>query len=78
MRLAIVLICLDVFLIFEIGIFGFDPIFFIDVMCVVVFVLATMTMSGDTFHRLVVMLLVSGWYFAVFLFISSIVNLSLQ
>ena len=49
--------------------------FFIDGMCVV---LATNTMSGATFHPLVIMLLMSSLYFVVFLSRYYAVNLSLQ
>ena len=39
---------------------------------------ATSTMSGATFHPLVMMLLMSGWYFMIFLSRVSVANLSLQ
>ena len=38
----------------------------------------TNAMSGATFHPLVMMLLMSGWYFVVFLLSDSAANLSLQ
>ena len=50
---------------------------FIDGMCVVALAPATITMSGATFHPLVIMLLMSGWYFAIFLSRVSTVNMSL-
>ena len=52
---------------------------FIDGMCVVALAPATNTMSARaTFHPLVMMLWMSGWYFAIFLSRVSTVNLSLQ
>ena len=39
---------------------------FIDGMCVVALAPATNAMSGATFHPLVIMLLMSGWYFCNF------------
>ena len=41
--------------------------FFIDGTSVVALAPATNTMSGATFHPLVIMLLMSGWYCVVFL-----------
>ena len=62
------LICLNVLLIFMIGSLSIiSSIIFIDGMCVVAFALAINTMSGATFHPLVMMLLMSGWYSMVFL-----------
>ena len=37
-----------------------------------------MLINGSTFHPLLVMLSISGWYFSVFLVILSSKNLSLQ
>ena len=51
---------------------------FIDGMCVVALAPATGTMSRATFHPLEIMLLMSGWYFVVFVSRVSAVNLSLQ
>ena len=53
-------------------------VFFIDGMCVVALALVTNTMSRATFHPLVIMFLMSGWYFVVFLSRVSAINLSLQ
>ena len=57
---AIKLICLNVFLIFVIGSSSIFSRFFIDGMCVVPLAPATNTMSGATFHPLVMVLLMSG------------------
>ena len=51
---------------------------FIDGMCVVALALVSNTMSGATFHPLEIMLLMSGWYFVVFLSRVYAINLSLQ
>ena len=51
--------------------------FFFDGMCVVALAPVTSTMSGATFHPLVMMLLMSGWYFVVFLSRVSAANMSL-
>ena len=51
---------------------------FIDGMCVVALAPATNAISGATFHPLVIMLLMSGWYFAIFLSRVSMINMSLQ
>ena len=61
--MAIILICLNVFLVFMIGSLSFVSRFFIDGMCVVALAHATSTMSGATFHPFFTMLLMSGWYF---------------
>ena len=63
--MAIMLICLKAFLIVMAGSSSFVSKFFIDGMCVVALARATKTMSGATFHPLVMMLLTSGWYFVV-------------
>ena len=73
--MAIVLICLNVLLIFVTGSFSLVSIFFIDKICEVVLDLATKTMVWATFHPLIVMLLMSNWYFAVCL---PMATLSLQ
>ena len=62
----IVLICLNVFLIVVIGSFSFVSKPFIDGMCVVALAPTTRTMSGATFH-LLVMMLMSGWHLVVFM-----------
>ena len=64
---AIMLICLNASLIFVIGSLSVVFIFFIDGICVVPLTPATNTMSGATFQPFVVMLLMSGWYFMIFL-----------
>ena len=64
---AIMLICLNVDYIFMIGSLSFVSRFFIDGMFVVALTHATSTMSGATFHPFVMMLLMSGWYFVIFL-----------
>ena len=53
-------ICLNLFLIFAIGILSFVSKLFIDGICVVALAPTTRTISGATFHPLVVMLLMSG------------------
>ena len=75
---AIMLICWNVFFIFMRGSLSVVSRFCIDGMCVVALAPATSTMSGATFQPLVIMLLMSGWYFVVFLSRVSAVNLSLQ
>ena len=72
------LICLNVLLIFIIGSLSIVTSLFIDGMCVVALAHATNTMSGVTFHPLAMMLLMSNWYFVVFLSRVSLENLSLQ
>ena len=52
--------------------------FTMDGMCVVALAPATSTMSGATFHPLEIMLLMSGWYFVIFLSRVFVVNMSLQ
>ena len=54
---AIMLICLNVFLIFIIGSLSVVSELSINGMCFVALALATKTMSGATFHPLVVMML---------------------
>ena len=72
------LICWNVFLIFIKGSLSVVSKFFIDGMCVVVLAPATSTMTGATFHPIVRMLLMSGWYFVVFLSRVYAANMSLQ
>ena len=60
------LICLNVLLIFMIGRLNIVSSLFIDGMCVVAFAHVTNTMSGATFHSLVMMLLMSDWCFVGF------------
>ena len=61
------LICWNVYFIFMRGCLSVVSRFFIDGMCVVALAPATSTMSGATSHPLVMMLLMSGWYFVVIL-----------
>jgi hypothetical protein len=75
---AIMLICLNVFLIFVIGSVNVVSSFFIDGICVVPLAPATSTMSGVTSQPLVMMLFMSGWYFMIFLSRVLVANLSLQ
>ena len=72
------LICWNVFSIFMRGRLSFVSRFFIDGMCAVALAPATSTMSEATFHPLVMMLLMSGWYFVVSLSRVSTTKLSLQ
>ena len=76
--MAIMLICLNVFLIFEIGSVNVVSSFFIDGICVVSLAPAASTMSGATFQPFVAMLFMSGWYLLIFLVKVSVANLSLQ
>ena len=75
---AIMLICLNMFFIFVIGILNDVSKFFIDGMCVVPLAPATNTMSGATFQPFTVMSFMSGWYFMIFLSSVSEANLSLH
>ena len=76
--IAMVLISLKVCLIVFSGILSFSSNIFIEGMCVVALVSVVMTINSSTFHLLLVMLSISGWYFLVFLVIVSSENLSLQ
>lgn len=58
--MTIILVCLNVFLIFMAGSSSFVSKNFNDRLCVVAFALATKTISGATFHPLIVMLLMSS------------------
>ena len=69
------LICLIVLLIFMLGSLSIVTSLFIDGMCIVALAHATKTMSGATFHPLAMMLVMSGWYFVVFLLRVNLVNL---
>ena len=62
---TIMLICLNVFLIFVIGILNVVSNSFIDGICVVPLALVTSTMSGATFQPFAMMSFRSGWYFMV-------------
>lgn len=76
--MAIILTCLNVFLIFITRSLSFVSKFFIDRMCVVALAPETKTMSEATFHPFVMNLLPSGWYFVVFLPRVCATNLSIQ
>ena len=76
--IAIILICLNVFLIFVIGSVNVDSKFFIEGIYVVPLAPAANTMSGATFQPFVVMLFMSGWHFIIFLSKVSVANQSLQ
>jgi ABC-type amino acid transport system permease subunit len=67
-----------VFLIFVVGSLSFVSNSFIDGMWVVALAPYANTLSGATFHPFAVILLISGWYFVVFLSLVSAVNMSLQ
>ena len=73
-----VLISMKVYLIVSFGILNFSSKIFIERVCVVALAPAVMTISGSTFHPLLVMLPISGWYFLVLRIIVSDENLSLQ
>ena len=75
---AIMLICLNVLLICGVGSLSCVSNAFIEGMWVVALAPEAKTMSGATIHPLVVRLLMSGWYFVVFLSTVSVKNLSLQ
>lgn len=62
---VIVLICLNVLWVFVTRFICFVSKLFIDGICFVALALATRTISGVTFHPLVVILLMSGWCFIV-------------
>ena len=76
--MAIVLISMKVCLIVSFGILNFSSKVFIEEVCVVALAPAVMTISGSTFHPLLVMLFISGWYFSVLRVMVSDENLSLQ
>ena len=52
-------------------------VFCIDGMCVVALALANMTIGGAIFPPFVVMLVMCGWHFAIFLSMGYTMNLSL-
>ena len=61
--MAIVLISMKVCLIVSFGILNFSSKVFIEEVCVVALAPVVMTISGSTFHPLLVMLSISDWYF---------------
>ena len=75
--MAIVLISMKVCLIVSFGILNFSSKVFIEGVCLVALAPAVMTISGSTFHPLLVMLSISGWYFSVLRVMVSDENLSL-
>ena len=74
--IAMVFISLNVCLIYVLGMLNLLTKCFIEGVCVVPLAPAVMTMSGSTFQPWLVMLLSSGWYFWILLFIASCENLS--
>ena len=76
--MAIVLISMKVCLIVSLGILNFSSKVFIEGVCVVALAPVVMTISGSTFHPLLVMLSISGWYFSILRVMVSDQNLSLQ
>ena len=75
---AIMFICLNVFLIFAIRSLSFVSRLLIEGIFVVALARVARTIIGAMFHPLVVMLLMSGGYFVVFLARVPVANLSLQ
>ena len=76
--IAMVLMSMKVCLIFFVGILSFSSNIFKEGVCVVALAPAVMTISGSTFHPLLVMLSISDWYFSVLRVMVSGENLSLQ
>ena len=62
---AIVFICLNVFIIFVTGRLTLVSKHCIDSICEVALALVAKTMIGATFHPLIAMLLMSGWYLQI-------------
>ena len=76
--MAIILISLKVFSMDFLGISNFSLIIFVDGMCMDALAPAVMTINGSTFHPLLVIFSISGWYFSVLMSIVFGENLSLQ
>ena len=76
--IAMVLMSMKVCLIVSLGILSFSSKKFIEGVCVVALAPAVMTTSGSTFHPLLVMLSINGWYFSVLRVMVYGENLSLQ
>lgn len=74
---VVMLICLNAPLVFVKGSFSLVSKLSIDMMCVVALAGATETISGAIIHPLFVMLLTSGWCFAVFFLRVFVANLLL-
>jgi ABC-type amino acid transport system permease subunit len=71
-------ICLNVFMILVVGILSFDSSSFIEGIWIMALAPMASTISGATFHPFAMILLMSGWYFVVFLSLDSSINMSLQ
>ena len=76
--IAMVLMSMKVCLIFFVDILSFSSNFFIEGVCVVALASAVLTISGSTFHPLLVMLSINDWYFLVLRVMVSGENLLLQ
>ena len=76
--IAMVLISMKVCFKVSVGILNFSSNILIEGVCVVALAPVVMTISGSTFHPLLLMLSRSGWYFSIFRVMASDVNLSLQ
>jgi hypothetical protein len=76
--IAIVFISLNVFFISFFGILSLVFRIFIEGMYVDALAPAVITISGSTIHPLLMISLMRGWYFSIFLSIVSGENLSLQ
>ena len=76
--IAMMLISMKVCLIVSFGILNFSSKIFIEGVCVVALAPVVMTISGSTFHPLLVMLSISGWYFSILRVMISGEYLSLQ
>ena len=76
--IAMVLMSMTVFFLVLFCIFNFSFCILIEGLCVVALAPAVMTISGSTFHPLLLMLSRSGSYFSVFRVLASDEDLSLQ
>ena len=76
--IAMVLMSMKVCFKVSFGILNFSSNILIEGVCVVALAPAVMTISGSTFHPLLVMLSISGRYFSIFRVMASDENLSLQ
>ena len=66
---ATTLISPNVYLMFSLGNLNVMSIFSIERMCVVALTLAVMTISGSTFHHLLIILSICGLYLYIYSFI---------
>ena len=64
--MAMTLISSNVCLMFILGILNMILIFFIEGVCVAALIPPVMTISGSTFHHLLIILFISGLYFFIF------------